>query len=315
MKHASVLLNESIEALCVREGGRYVDGTLGRGGHALEILRRGASVLGIDRDAQALEETAVDPRIGGFVESGALRLAKGAHGDIAGIAHSNGWIPADGVLLDLGVSSPQIDDAARGFSFMREGPLDMRMDRSQALCASSLVNEESEEELERIFLEYGEERFARRIARWICARRREKRFETTADLAGGIAALLGRRGAHHPATRVFQALRMAVNDEPGELVRALEGSLDILRAGGILAVISFESITDRIVKRFFASHAGRMVSLPAGGEKWEGEEPRMEIVLKKAVTAGEKEVYENPRARSAKLRAAKLKGEGNGAKE
>lgn len=287
--HIPVLLEETIAALAVKPGGRYVDGTFGRGGHAREITKRGGEVLGIDRDDEAV------------ASAGGMKVVKGRHGEIKEIANGNGWSEVDGVLLDLGVSSPQLDDAGRGFSFLREGPLDMRMDRTQGMSAADIVNGESEERLEKMFRELGEEPAARRIARGIVARRG---FRTTTDLAGFIERLSPRRGAKHPATRVFQALRMAVNDELGELERALSGGLELLRPGGRFAVISFESLTDRIVKKFFSAHAGKMVSLQQGGERWEGTPPRVRIVTRRAVTATESETASNPRSRSARLRAA-----------
>ena len=280
--HVPVLLKEAVDALAVKPGGRYVDGTLGRAGHAREIIARGGSVLGIDRDAQALEE------IGGIE---GLIAVRGRHGDIKEIADEHGWNEVDGVLLDLGVSSPQLDDAGRGFSFLREGPLDMRMDRSSPLTAADLVNTEGEEALATVFRELGEEPRARG---WI---------ETTTERADVVAGAVGRLGPRHPATRVFQALRMAVNDELGELDRALEGGLAILRSGGRFAVITFESLSDRKVKGFFSSHVGRMKSLQAGGEEWFGAEPRARAVTRRAVAPGEDEMAANPRARSAKLRA------------
>ena len=293
--HIPVLLKEVMDALAVRPGGRYVDGTLGRAGHAKEIIARGGMVLGIDRDEQAIRE------IG---EVAGLSAVRGRHGDLKEIADEMGWCEVDGILLDLGVSSPQLDEAGRGFSFMREGPLDMRMDRSSGLSAADIVNFESAERLEEIFREFGEVPNARRIARAIVAERRPRPFRTTIDLADFVERVVGRRGAHHPATRVFQALRMEVNDEMGELERALEGGLELLKSGGRFAVITFESLTDRIVKRFFARHVGRMVSLQQGGERWEGEEPRMRAVTGKAVVAAKEESDLNPRSRSAKLRAA-----------
>ena len=293
-KHIPVLLKETIDALAVKAGGRYVDGTLGRAGHAKEIIARGGEVLGIDRDEQALREVG---------EVAGLKAVRGRHGDIGEIAHENGWDEVDGVLLDLGVSSPQLDEAGRGFSFLRDGPLDMRMDRSRGATAEDLINGCDAERLEEIFREKGEEPQARRIARGIVAERVPRPFHTTVELASFIERLVGRRGAHHPATRVFQALRMEVNDELGELERALEGGLGLLRPGGRFAVIAFESLTDRTVKRFFARHVGRMVSLQQGGERWEGELPRARSATKGAVTAGEEEKAANPRARSARLRA------------
>ena len=293
--HIPVLLKEVMDALAVRPGGRYVDGTLGRAGHTKEIIARGGMVLGIDRDEQAIRE------IG---EVAGLTAVRGRHGDLKEIADEKGWDEVDGILLDLGVSSPQLDEAGRGFSFLREGPLDMRMDRSSGLSAADIVNGESAERLEEIFREWGEEPQARRIAKAIVKERAKKAFETTVELAEFIEKVVGRKGARHPATRAFQALRMEVNDEMGELERALEGGLALLKSGGRFAVITFESLTDRIVKRFFAKHVGRMVSLQQGGERWEGEEPRMRAVTGKVVVASEEESDLNPRSRSAKLRAA-----------
>ena len=293
--HIPVLLKETIDALAVRPGGKYVDGTLGRAGHTKEIIARGGLVLGIDRDEQAIRE------IG---EVAGLTAVHGRHGDLKEIANENGWDGVDGILLDLGVSSPQLDEAGRGFSFLREGPLDMRMDRSSGLSAADIVNFESAARLEEIFREWGEEPNARRIARAIVAERIPRPFRTTIDLANFVERLVGKRGGRHPATRVFQALRMEVNDEMGELERALEGGLELLKSGGRFAVITFESLTDRIVKRFFARHVGKMVSLQQGGERWEGEEPRMRAVTGKVVVASEEEASLNPRSRSAKLRAA-----------
>lgn len=296
-RHVPVLLRETVAALDVKRGGRYVDGTLGRAGHAREVVALGGEVLGIDRDDQAVAEVEA-------MKIEGLRIARGNHGELREIAEANGWSEVDGVLLDLGVSSPQLDDAGRGFSFQREGPLDMRMDRSRGLTAADLVNESAAESLEEIFRTLGEEPNARRIARAIVERRAERPFETTSDFALFVERLVGRRGPHHPATRVFQALRMEVNDELGELRRALEGGLAILRRGGRFAVITFESLTDREVKRFFAAHAGREVSLQGGGSEWRGELPRVKVVSRKAVKASPEEVDLNPRSRSAKLRVA-----------
>ena len=297
MTHQPVLLRETIASLEVKAGGRYVDGTLGRAGHTKEILARGGEVLGIDRDDQALAEV-------GAMGLEGLVTVKGNHGDLAELALRHGWESVDGILLDLGVSSPQLDEAGRGFSFLRDGPLDMRMDRSGGVTAADLVNFESAERLEEIFREWGEEPRARQIAKAILRARDERgmRFERTLQLADFIGGLLGRRGSHHPATRVFQALRMEVNDEMGGLKRALDGGMRILKPGGRFAIITFESLTDRVVKRFFADHVGRNVSLQEGGERWEGKLPRMTAVTRKAVTATEEEMDLNSRSRSAKLR-------------
>lgn len=294
--HIPVLLKETIDALSVKACGRYVDGTLGRAGHAREILARGGKVLGIDRD-DAARSAVSEWHLSG------LTVVAGNHGELSRLAKERGWKAVDGILLDLGVSSPQLDEADRGFSFLREGPLDMRMDRSRGLTAADLVGDESAERLAEIFRTLGEEPQARRIAQAIVgARAKGVRFETTTALADFIERLVGRRSGHHPATRVFQALRMSVNDELGELTRALEGGLGLLKPGGRFAVITFESLSDRIVKRFFAAHVGKMRALQQGGEVWEGELPKARMVTKKAVTAGAEELELNPRARSAKLR-------------
>ena len=286
MEHVPVLLKETVDGLEVKKGGRYVDGTFGRGGHSREIVRRGGEVLGIDRDDAAV------------AAAGDLKVVKGNHGELERIVHGYGWDEVDGVLLDLGVSSPQLDEAGRGFSFLRDGPLDMRMDRTGGVTAADLVNFESAERLEEIFRAWGEEPRARQIAKAILRARDERgmRFERTLQLADFIGGLLGRRSGHHPATRVFQALRMEVNDEMGGLKRALEGGMKVLKPGGRFAIITFESLTDRAVKRFFADHVGRMVSLQQGGEEWVGEEPRAVAVTRKAVVAGEDEVSLNARS-------------------
>ena len=301
--HKPVLLKETIAALKPREGTVFIDGTLGRAGHTAALLKNGAQVIGIDRDEQALTEVATTyTNNPDFVR---LTAVKGTHGNLAQIAHDKGVTEVDGILLDLGVSSPQLDDATRGFSFLHEGPLDMRMDRAQEKSALSLLSSATEEELSTIFWTLGEEPKARYIAQTLVkARAKGEQFKTTTALADFVANLIGRKGAHHPATRIFQALRMAVNDECGELIRALEGGLNILKEGGIFAVITFESITDRITKRFFAAHAGRMASLQGGGAEWRGELPRVKILTKKPLIASPEEVAENTRARSAKLRVA-----------
>ena len=301
MTHGPVLLQETLDALAVKAGGVYVDGTLGRAGHAKEMLRHGAAcVIGIDRDDTALSEVAAACAVD---SAGNMILRKGCHGDIAEIVRAEGIGQVDGVLLDLGVSSPQLDDAGRGFSFRADGPLDMRMDRSCGPTAADIVNNGTESELADILRNLGEEPSARRIAQAVVRARGKRRFETTLQLADLVEKTVGRHGAHHPATRTFQALRMAVNDEMGELERALAGGLEILKTGGRFAVITFESLTDRTVKRFFAAHAGRMVSLQQGGERWEGDLPRVRQVTRRAVAATEEEKNLNARSRSAKLRA------------
>ena len=294
--HVSVMLTEAVDALNVREGGVYVDGTLGRAGHTKEILRRGGKVIGIDRDDDALK--AVEA-----LSVQGLKAVKGNHGDVAKILKNEGLEKVDGILLDLGVSSPQLDERERGFSFRADGPLDMRMDRTGGVTAADVVRDLDESGLTEIFRKYGEEPNARRIAKAIVKARDVSSIDTTLQLAEIVERTVGRRGAHHPATRVFQALRMHVNDEMGELERALADGLGCLKPGGRMAVITFESLTDRVVKHFFAAHAGRMVSLQQGGEMWKGELPRVMQVTRKAVVASDQEIVANPRSRSAKLRA------------
>ena len=295
--HVSVMLREAVDALNVRAGGLYVDGTLGRAGHALEILRRCGKVLGIDRDDEALLAVS-------RLNAEGLKAVKGNHGDIASILKKEGLEEVDGILLDLGVSSPQLDESERGFSFRAEGPLDMRMDRTGGLTAADIVREQSEDYLTNIFRTFGEEPNARRIAKAIVCARTSHPITTTLQLAAIVERTVGRRGAHHPATRVFQALRMVVNDELGELMRSLSGGLGSLRTGGRFVVITFESLTDRAVKRFFSSHEGRMVSLQQGGERWEGEFPRVRLVGRRPTVASSEEIVVNPRSRSAKMRVA-----------
>ena len=294
--HVSVMLTEAVDALNVKAGGIYVDGTLGRAGHTREILRRGGRVIGIDRDDDALKAVAA-------LSVQGLKAVKGNHGDVAKILKNEGLEEVDGILLDLGVSSPQLDEGERGFSFRADGPLDMRMDRAGGLTAADVVRDLDEAGLTEIFRKYGEKPNARRIAKAIVKARGVSPVETTLQLAEIVERTVGRRGAHHPATRVFQALRMHVNDEMGELEKALADGLMCLKPGGRMAVITFESLTDRVVKHFFAAHAGRMVSLQQGGERWEGESPRVSQVTRKAVVASDQEIAANPRSRSAKLRA------------
>lgn len=305
-RHLPVLLDETISRLAVRPGGTYIDATLGGGGHASEILRLagpGGRLLGIDRDAEALERASA--RLA--ASPGAKTYVLGDHRDIARIASVNGFLGADGVLIDTGVSSDQLDAAGRGFSFRNDGPLDMRMDTSRGETAAELLARLDVDEMAALFRAYGEEPRAGHVARAIDKARGFAPVATTGELAGIVSRALGGPGrfrGRHPATRVFQALRMAVNGEIDALVAALDGALACLRPGGRLAVITFESITDRIVKRFFADHEGRMVSLPQGGARLEGLEPRVVRIDRRAITAGKAETSANPRARSARLRAA-----------
>jgi 16S rRNA (cytosine1402-N4)-methyltransferase len=313
INHEPVLLDEVVGLLGVRPGGVYIDGTLGGGGHAGAIVAALAGTgtfIGLDRDAAAVARAA--DRLAAF--SGvAISLVQGNFDDMKSIAKAKGVRAADGILLDLGVSSYQLDTAERGFSFARKGPLDMRMDTSAPLTAAELVNAASEADLAQMIRDLGEEPRARRVAAAIVRRRAERTFETTDDLADVVSrAVGGRRGPRHPATKTFQALRIAVNDELGSISRGLEAAIDLLVPGGRLAVIAFHSLEDRDVKQCFRRHAGRWESLAAGGEAWVGEEPRVRHVTRKPVSPGNQEVARNPRARSARLRVIERLQPGDG---
>jgi len=298
--HKPVVRAEVLAALRPQSGGRYADGTLGGGGHAAAILAASAPdgwLYGCDRDGAAL--VAAQARLVEFAGRFELR-----RGNFSGLAD---WIPpgsCDGVLLDLGVSSPQLDSAARGFSFQQDGPLDMRMDDRQPVTAAELLNTAGAEELAEIFWKYGDERDSRRIARAIVQDRERQPFRTTRQLAALIERLSPRAGRKtHPATKVFQALRIAVNDEIGSLERGLDGALKLLRPGGRLAVITFHSLEDRTVKLFGRARARDYtfaeVDVP---ELRAPRAPDLRLVTRKAITPGTVELAENPRSRSAQLR-------------
>ncbi len=305
--HLPVMLEETMERLDVRPGGVYVDATLGGGGHSAEILRRAGPecrLLGIDRDEEALE------RASRHLESfpGTKVFVHGNHGDLGRIADENGFDSVDGVLIDTGVSSDQLDTAERGFSFRNDGPLDMRMDPGRGETAADLIARLDAAGLADIFRRYGEEPRAGHVARAVVKARDLAPITTTGQLADIVSRSLGAPGrtrGHHPATRVFQALRMAVNGELEALQAALDAAIARLRPGGRLAVITFESLSDRLVKQCFAAHVGRDVSLQQGGFRWEGALPRMERVDRHAVRPAKSEAEANPRARSAKLRTVR----------
>jgi len=299
--HKTVMTAEVLDALNPRAAGRYADGTLGGGGHAEAMLARSSPtgwLFGCDRDGDAVE--AAKRRLAPF--AGRFEIRRGNFAELAD------WVEAgscDGVVYDLGVSSPQLDVAERGFSFQQEGPLEMRMDSRQALTAADLVNNASVEELAKIFWEFGGERDSRRFAKAIVHDRELRGFKTTRQLAELIERISPRHGRKaHPATKVFQALRIAVNDEIGSLKRGLEAAMKILKPGGRLAVITFHSLEDRVVKDF--GRAGARDYTFAGGvdvpELREPRAPELKIVTRKAVTPGEAELAENPRSRSAQLR-------------
>ncbi|MDA8082366.1 MAG: 16S rRNA (cytosine(1402)-N(4))-methyltransferase RsmH [Nitrospiraceae bacterium] len=284
--HLPVLVREVVDLLSPREGGTYVDATVGLGGHSevlLEKIGRDGRIVGIDRDEEALRRTAER------LHDDRLILRKGSFSGIAGLLRAEGIGEVDGILLDLGVSMMQLKDLTRGFSFTSAGRLDMRMDMSQPISAWDIVNAWQDRDLVRILREYGEEYRAARIVRWITEARKKKTIDTCAELAGLIERAVGRSGRTHPATRTFQALRIQVNREMEELAGALDASLGLLGKGGRLCVISYHSLEDRIVKNFIRDNAKKMTLLP---------------LVKKPVTAGMEELRANPSARSAKLRGA-----------
>ena len=300
--HKSVMAAEVLAALKPQANGRYADGTLGGAGHAASILAASSPtgwMYGCDRDGVAVE--AARNRLADEF-AGRFEIRRGNFSEMAD------WIPAvscDGVLLDLGVSSPQLDSAERGFSFQNDGPLDMRMDGRQKLTAADLVNELGAEEMAKIFWEFGDERDSRRFARAIVHDRAQLKFTTTRQLAGLIERLAPRHGKKsHPATKVFQALRIAVNDEIGSLKQGLAAAVNILKPGGRLAVITFHSLEDRVVKEFGRERTrdytfSGEVDVP---ELRSPRVPELKWVSRKAILPGEVEREENPRSRSAQLR-------------
>ena len=303
--HKPVLLRECIEGLNIRPDGIYVDGTLGRAGHSREIVSRLTTgrLICIDRDQAALD--AAPGRLEGHMDK--VTLVHGNFGDIASILDDLNVPAVDGMLFDLGVSSPQLDDGSRGFSYLQDAPLDMRMDQSAALTAYDVVNGWSQEELKRILWQYGEERYSGLIAAAIVRRRADKPVETTGELADIIRGAMpakAQREKQHPAKRSFQAIRIAVNDELGEVERMLAAAPDCLNAGGRICVIAFHSLEDRLVKSAYAEWAKGCTCPPDFPVCVCGKKPRVKLVGKRPITAGEEELEENPRARSAKLRVA-----------
>lgn len=298
--HVPVLLAEVLAAARVQPGRRWIDGTFGRGGHSRALLEKGALVLGLDQDGEAAEAArALEAR---WPEH--FRWKQRNFRELKTCCQEQGWDKVDGVLLDLGVSSPQLEAPERGFSFRAEGPLDMRMDRSDGPTAADLVNELSEEELTRLFYEQGGEREARRVVRAVAARRRRAPFRTTTDLASVVAEALPRRrtGGIHPATKVFQALRIAVNREEEALLAALPQAVEIMRPGAVLAVISFHSGEDQVVKQFLRERASEWLDTPKHPNT--APNPKYHLRDVKRYLPGEEEVQKNPRARSARLRVA-----------
>ena len=304
-KHVSVLLTECIDYLNIDPAGVYVDGTLGLGGHSLEIAKRLAvgRLVCIDRDATAIERA--KKRLAPYLDR--ISFVHGNFSETAEILRSLGLDGADGMLFDLGVSSPQLDETERGFSYQHDAPLDMRMDAGAPLTAFEVVNEWDENRLNRILWDYGEERYARRITARILSYRAEKPIETTGELVEIIRAAMpaaALREKQHPAKRSFQAIRIAVNDELGEIERMMDTAPDMLRKGGRLCVISFHSLEDRIVKTAIARRENGCTCPRESPICTCGFVQTLRSVTRKPVLPSEKEIADNPRARSAKLRVA-----------
>ena len=304
--HVPVMREEVLHYLSPGPGMTILDATLGGGGHALMILEAGARLIGLDRDPDALAHAR--SRLDPYGGSAVLRQVNFSEMLVEVKEVSPEGV--DGILMDLGVSSFQLDSGDRGFSLRREGPLDMRMNPGEGVTAADIVNEWEEEDLARIFRDLGEERKARPIARAIVRRRAARSFKDTLDLADCVAGIAGRRGRVHPATRVFQALRMTVNREMESLEAALESAPSLLKPGGRMAVITFHSLEDRLVKRSFKARSLVELDRP----EWVAPRPNpdccLEVITRRPVSPSPAEVAENPRARSAKLRVAEKRRDG-----
>ena len=301
--HISVLLEECLEGLDIKPEGIYVDGTLGGAGHSSHIVQRLTTgrLIGIDRDPVALE--ASGKRLEPYKDR--VTLVHSNFCEMKQVMEDLGITGVDGILLDLGVSSPQLDDGERGFSYMTDAPLDMRMNSQDKLSAYEVVNTWSQEELKRILFDYGEERYAPRIASAICRRREEKPIETTLELVDVIRSAMppqALREKQHPAKRSFQAIRIAVNDELGSVEKAMRDAIPLLNPGGRLAVITFHSLEDRIVKNAMAEAAKGCTCPPNFPVCVCGKKPAVKLISRKPIVATEEELEVNPRSRSAKLR-------------
>lgn len=305
-QHKSVLLQECIDALNIRPDGIYLDGTLGGAGHSSQIARRlteGGRLIGVDRDRTAL--AAAKERLAPYADR--VTLVHSNFAEIDAILDSLGIPAVDGMLFDLGVSSPQLDDASRGFSYMADAPLDMRMDKDDALTAGAVVNTWPQGELRRILYDYGEERYAPQIAAAICRAREKAPVETTLELVDIIRSAMpaqALREKQHPAKRSFQAIRIAVNDELGAVSRMMQAAVGRLNPGGRLAVITFHSLEDRIIKSEMQQAARGCTCPPEFPVCVCGKKPLVKLVTRKPIVSGPAELEENPRARSAKLRVA-----------
>ena len=303
--HVSVLLNESIEALNIRPDGIYLDGTLGGAGHSSEIAKRLTTglLIGVDRDPAALE--AAKRRLEPWMDR--VRLVHANFRELDDILDGLGIPAVDGMLFDLGVSSPQLDEAQRGFSYMADAPLDMRMDPGDSLSAYEVVNDWPQEELRHILFAYGEERYAPLIAAAIVRRREQAPIQTTLELVDVIRSAMPQkalREKQHPAKRSFQAIRIAVNDELGAVDAVMRSAIGRLKPGGRLAVITFHSLEDRIVKNALAEAAKGCTCPPEFPVCVCGKKPTVRLISRKPIVSGEEELEQNPRARSAKLRVA-----------
>ena len=301
--HISVLLDECIEGLNIKPDGIYVDGTLGGAGHSSQIAKRLTTgrLVGIDRDPVALK--AAGERLAPYGDR--VTLVHSNFCEIAQVLEDLGIDGVDGILLDLGVSSPQLDDGSRGFSYMADAPLDMRMNSEDTLTAFNIVNTWSQEELKRILYDYGEERYAPRIAEAICRRRAERPIETTLELVDVIRGAMpaaALREKQHPAKRSFQAIRIAVNDELGSVEKVMRDAIPCLNPGGRLAVITFHSLEDRIVKNAMAAASKGCTCPPNFPVCVCGKKPQVKLCSRKPIVSGQEELERNPRARSAKLR-------------
>ena len=301
--HVSVLLDECIEGLNIKPDGIYVDGTLGGAGHSYHIAERLTTgrLIGIDRDPVALK--AAGERLSPFADR--VTLVHSNFCRMGQVLQELGIFGVDGILLDLGVSSPQLDDGSRGFSYMTDAPLDMRMDNGDALSADTVVNTWSYEELKRILYDYGEERYAPAIAAAIVRKREISPIRTTLELVDVIRSAMppaALREKQHPAKRTFQAIRIAVNDELNSVSKAMDAAIPCLNPGGRLAVITFHSLEDRIVKNAMAAAAKGCICPPEFPVCVCGRKPQVTVLTRKPIVSGEEELERNPRARSAKLR-------------
>ena len=301
--HISVLLDECIDGLNIKPDGVYVDGTLGGAGHSFQIAARLTTgrLIGIDRDPVALAAAA--KRLEPYQDR--VTLVHSNFCEITSVLKDLGINGVDGILLDLGVSSPQLDDGARGFSYMADAPLDMRMNNEDPLTAAEVVNSWPYEELKRILYDYGEERYAPKIAAAICARREQQPIRTTLELVEIIRSAMpasALREKQHPAKRSFQAIRIAVNDELGSVEKVMRDAIPCLNAGGRLAIITFHSLEDRIVKNGMADAAKGCTCPPNFPVCVCGKKPKVKLISRKPIVSGDEELERNPRARSAKLR-------------